>query len=195
VDARQFFLDQHSFVEGIVRDFVLGALTEDQLRMQPREGQNPLVWLLWHAARWEDVLVNTWVAEQTQVIDTGGHLRLLGVGDRHAGTAMTSAESLGLGARIQIEPLYGYWQEVGRRTREVVTTLTDADLCRVVTEGRLREGAADGVAGNPRAPWLEQFFGGRTVAGLLAFLNVHNTEHMIGEALCVRSLGGIALGL
>jgi hypothetical protein len=38
-------------------------------------------------------------------------------------------------------------------------------------------------------------FANRTKAWYLAAVNMHNAEHSVGEALCVRSQAGFALGL
>jgi hypothetical protein len=76
-----------------------------------------------------------------------------------------------------------------------VRALSTATFEDIVGDERLRVATADGAYGNPRAPWLDQFFTGHTRAWHLAFLNVHLTEHLIGEALAVRGQLGFPLGL
>ena len=195
MDAATLVLEQHSFVEEIVRGFVLGDLGEEQLRAQPRAEQNALAWLLWHAARWEDVVVNTWVAAQPQVLDEDGWLARLGVTGRRVGTAMTAEECAVFNRTVDVAGLRAYWEAVGQRSRMVLRSLPPDAWTTVVPEARLRAAAPDEAMSNPRAPWLDQFFANRTTAWLLAFLNVHNAEHLIGEALCVRSQAGVPLGL
>jgi hypothetical protein len=195
MDAQRLFLQQYDFVAEIVSGFVLGGLSDEQLRQRPVEAQNALAWLLWHGARWEDVVVNTWVAGRTQVLDEQGWLARIGLSGREVGTAMTPEECATLAARVNLDGLRGYRDALGVRTRDVVASLKDPDWDAVVDESRLRTAAPDGAAGNTRAPWLDQFFANRTNAWMLGFLNVHNAEHLIGEALCVRSQAGIPLGL
>ena len=195
METAQFFVDQHEFVEGIVRDFVLGGLSDEQLRACPREGQNSLAWLLWHAARWEDVVVNAWIAGRPQVIDEGGWPERLRLSRRDIGTAMTAAECTDFNAAVDVAAVRDYWQAVGERSRAVVRSLDSVKWGEVIDETRLRRATADGAVGNARAAWLDQFFAQRTTAWLLAFLNVHNAEHIIGEALSVRGQAGVPLGL
>ena len=195
MNASRFFLDQHGLVESIVRDFVLGDLSDAQLRACPHEGQNSLAWLLWHAARWEDVVVNAWVAGRPQALDEDGWPARLRLSRREVGTAMTAAECADFNGAVEVSAVSEYWQAVGERTRAVVRSLGPEQWDEVIDEARLRRAAADGAVANARAPWLDQFFAGRTTAWLLAFLNVHNAEHIIGEALAARGQAGIPLGL
>jgi Protein of unknown function (DUF664) len=68
VNARRFFLDQHATINAVVDQYVLGGLDEDVLRRTPTPSQNSLAWLVWHATRWEDVIINTWIADRVQVL-------------------------------------------------------------------------------------------------------------------------------
>jgi hypothetical protein len=196
MDAQQFFLEQHGFVQSVVADLVLGGLSDEQLRLQASPHQLPLAWLLWHGARWEDVVVNAWIAGHPQMLDQGDDwLRRLDLPSRHVGTGRPPTESAELSARVDLAALRAYWQAVGDSTKEVVAALAPEELPEVVEETRLAGAEADGAHANEQAPWLDQFFSGRTKAWHLAFVNVHNVEHLIGQALAVRAQAGFPLGL
>jgi hypothetical protein len=192
--AQRFFLDQHAFLGQVVGGLVLGELEDDDLRQAP-PGQNALSYLLWHATRWEDVLVNTWVVRRPQVLDSDDWLNRLALESRHVGTALTHAEAAALARRVDLPALRAYTVAVSERTVDVVRSLPDAAFEESIEDIRLQLGAADGAHANPRAPWLDTFFAGHTVAWHLAFLNVHLAEHLVGEALAVRGQLGIPLGL
>src|SRR5688572_26367509 len=183
--ARRFFLDQHAFLGHIVSNFVLGELENDDLRLAPPH-QNALSFLLWHGARWEDVLVNTWIAGRPQVLDESQWLASLALDSRHVGTALTHSEASELAQHVDLHALRAYAAAVSERTVDVIGSLPDVELEDVVDDARLRVAGVDGAYANPRAPWLDAFFAGRTVAWHLAFLNVHLAEHLVGEALAVR---------
>jgi hypothetical protein len=68
-------------------------------------------------------------------------------------------------------------------------------LGSVVDESHLHELFEQGIIDNKRARWVEQFFAKRTKAWWLSFVIWHSAEHLYGEALCVRSQAGIALGI
>lgn len=194
LDARRFFLDQHAFVRTIVDHFVLGGLSESQLRKAPPTGQNSLAFLLWHAARWEDVVVNTWITGLPQVCDDVALARMR-VKDRHVGTGMTAAEAAHLSSQVDLSELGAYWSAVGARTVAAVEALAVDSFDELVESDRLRMAIPDAAYANARSPWLDEFFAGHTVAWHLAFLNVHLSEHLVGEALSVRGQLGFALGL
>jgi len=46
-------------------------LTDEQMRVRPREDLNSLAWLMWHIARAEDIFVNVVFAGRPQVFDDG----------------------------------------------------------------------------------------------------------------------------
>jgi hypothetical protein len=196
MQALQFFLDQHALVhQAFTRGLVLAGVTDNQLRVRPGETQNSIAWLLWHATRWEDVVMSTWVGGLPQVLDEGDWLKRLNAPSRVVGTAMTSAECADLTRRLDLDALRSYWSAVEARTREIAQGLEPEQFNDVIDEGRLRRGAPDAVHENERAPWLDTLFANRTVALFLSFVNVHNTEHLIGEVLAVRSQAGFPLGL
>ena len=195
MDEQQFFVEQHGLVETVVGDMVLGALSDQQLRCRPRPDQNSVAWLLWHAARWEDVIISTWVAGRPQLFDLDGWSGRLGVATRHVGTAMTVAEAADLEGRIDLGALRAYAGAVWARTPELVAWLPPSRLDEVVDAETLGRARRDGASANARAPWLDSFFANRSRRFLISFLNLHNAEHMIGEALAVRGQGGFPLGL
>src|SRR5262245_37234177 len=102
MDARELFLDQHDFVRRIVDVFVFGGMSEDRLRLHPNGGQNSLAWLLWHAARWEDIVVNTWIAERPQVLDSGNWLGRMRLARREVGTALPPVDREALSDRVDL---------------------------------------------------------------------------------------------
>ena len=56
MDAIDFFLLRYHQVHGQLVDDLVRGLTEAQVRGRPHPGVNTIAWLLWHAARIEDVL-------------------------------------------------------------------------------------------------------------------------------------------
>jgi hypothetical protein len=86
MDAIDFFLIRYNELHARLTDDLLSGLTDAQVRGRPHPGVNTLVWLLWHAARVEDVGVNRFVADARQVFDDRW-LDRLGVRRRDVGTA------------------------------------------------------------------------------------------------------------
>ena len=201
MDVLQLFLRDHARVhsaavgqpEGFsLEDVVLSGLSEDQIRLRPREGLNSLAWLLWHMARAEDVAINVVLANRPQVIDDEEWPQRLNLARRDGGTGMTDDEVSDFSAKVDIPALRGYRAAVGRRTREVAASVRPEELEQPIDAAHLRRVVSAGALGE-NAAWVEQLWDGKTKAWFLCWLGYgHNYMHL-GEAWCVRSQAGLAL--
>jgi len=168
MDAVDFFLLRYETLHRTLLDDLLKGLTDVQVRGRPHPGVNTIAWLIWHAARIEDVGVNRFVVDGVQVMDGGWRARL-GVDRRDVGTGMTDAEVDALSARVDLAALREYWNALTRRTLEVVATLRGQDLGAVVPADRVKRVCADEGAVAPGAEWLTEFWAnGRTRGWVLA---------------------------
>jgi hypothetical protein len=188
MDAIDFFMVRYEQVHRVLTDPALEQLGEAQLRGRPHPGVNTVVWLLWHAARVEDVGVNRFVADRPQVLDDGW-LGKLGVARRDVGTGMSDAEVDDLSARIDLDGLRGYWDAVTRRTPDVVAGVRGSDLEALVPEDRVERVARDEGAVAPGAEWLTEFWAaGRTRAWVLAQTPL---LHVYGHYFEARAVAGL----
>ena len=200
MDLVTFFLRQHaavhaSDVSGHVSPIqrIFGELSDDQMRMRPGPGLNSLIWLLWHMARTEDAAVNPVVAGRDQVLDDEW-MRRMNVPWRIIGTGMTDNEVAEITARADIASVRAYRSAVGLRTREVVDTLRPDAWDEIVGVEDIKRGAVTGAfrdwVEGAKHPWQ-----GWTRADQLASSALrHNATH-IGEAVTIRSLAGVPLGV
>src|SRR5574341_1494708 len=99
--AIDLFLRQHAAVHSSqisksrvwsLPDEVIVGLTDGHLRTCLRPGLNSIAWLLWHAARIEDVTMNLLVLEQPQVLTRTDWAARLNLPLRDVGTGMNDAE-------------------------------------------------------------------------------------------------------
>jgi hypothetical protein len=141
-------------------------------------------------ARVEDVGVNRFVVDGSQVLDDGW-LPKLGVDRRDVGTGMSDAEVDDLSARIDLDALRGYWDAVTRRTPEVARTVRASDLEAVVPRARVERVAGAEGAVAPGAEWLTEFWAaGRTRAWVLAQTPLLHVYGHYFEARVVAGLWG-----
>jgi hypothetical protein len=201
MDARDLFLSQHTFMHSAAvggnkmsaAERTFSGLTDEQMRVRPREDLNSLAWLLWHIARVEDAMVNRVLAGRAQVFEDGW-MKRLGIGRRDFGTGMTSAEVTELTRQIDLGALREYRDVVGKRTREVVGDFKPQDWQAETTGEAVGLAAADGVFG-VRAELLSKAFTGRPRAMVLTGVALlHSSGHM-GEAATVRTAGGFGSGV
>jgi hypothetical protein len=201
MDARDLFLEQHAAVHSAavgankasVAERTFGGLTDEQMRVRPREDLNSLAWLMWHIARAEDVFVNPVLAERSQVFDDAWAGKL-GITRRDFGIGMTSAEVTDLTRQLDVAALREYRDAVGRRTREVVSGFKAEDWGGQVAAAALETAAAQGAFG-ARSELLLKVFAGRPRPGLLSGIALFHCCGHMGEAVTVRSAGGFGTGV
>ena len=202
MDAQQLFLLEHARAHSAkmapangdvsFEDVVFGGLTDEQLRQRPQPGINSLAWLLWHMARSEDMAVNILIAGQPQLIEAGGWMRKLGLSRVDIGTGMSDDEVSDFTATVEIDAIRAYRAAVGKRTREVVAALRPEQLEEPIDGSYLERAYAEGAIA-PNGEWLRGFIKGRTTEFVLCHVGTRHNYIHIGEAMCVRSLLGVAL--
>jgi hypothetical protein len=201
MDARDLFLHQHSAVhtaavggnKASAAERALGGVSDDQMRVRPREDLNSLAWILWHIARAEDIMVNPVLAGRAQVFDDAW-LRRLGIERRDFGIGMTSAEVWELTRAIDVGALREYRDAVGRRTREVVGGFGPEDWQGETQAADLERAAAAGAFGTRREGMIKTFTG-RPRAMVLSGIALFHPAGHLGEATTVRSAGGFGTGV
>ena len=201
MNAKDLFLVQHAAVQSLAvggnpfsaAERTLAGLSDEQMRVRPREDLNSLAWILWHVARAEDIFVNTLIAGRPQVWDDAWGKRL-GVTRRDFGIGMTSAEVGELTRAIDPAAAREYRDAVGRRTREIVGAFKDSDWGGEISAPAVEKAATDGAFGSRGEQMVKVFTGRPRVAVLSGIALSHPAAHF-GEAATVRSAGGFGTGI
>jgi hypothetical protein len=201
MDARDLFLEQHAAVHAAtvggnkmsLAERTFAGLSDEQMRVRPREDLNSLAWLVWHIARAEDVMVNAVLAGRPQIFDDEW-ARRLGVSRPDFGIGMSSPEVSELTRQIDLAALREYRDAVGRRTREVVTGFKPNDWQGQVTAADVERAAATGAFG-ARTEMLVKGFPGRPRTAMLSIIAIIHSANHLGEAATVRSAGGFGTGV
>jgi len=201
MDARDLFLSQHTFIHSAAvggnkmsaAERTFSGLTDEQMRVRPREDLNSLAWLLWHIARVEDAMVNRVLAGRPQVLDDAW-MKRLAISRRDFGTGMTSAEVTELTRQIDVGALREYRDAVGHRTREIVGAFRPDDWEGTVQAAGLERAAAEQAFG-ARTEGMVTAFSGRPRAMVLSGIALFHPSGHLGEAITVRSAGGFGTGI
>ena len=188
MDASEFFLLRHEPLHEAMTKEIFDGLSDADFRARPH-GLNPVVWLLWHVARAEDIGVNRFGVDGREVLDEGWGSRI-GLARRDLGTGMTSGEVDELGRVVDIAELRGYWDAVGRRTVEVVRAGGSAGWANVVPEAQIRRIVHDEGGYGPNAEFVGQFYAGRSRGWMVGHLGLTHTYGHFFEARTVRGLLG-----
>ena len=201
MDARDLLLDEHRRMhatsvtgeKGTLAERTFAGLSDEQMRVRPREDLNSLAWLMWHIARAEDVFANVILSGRDQVVDDGWLVRLR-ISRPDFGIGMTKPEVAELTAQIDVAALRDYRDAVGRRTQGVIRGFGPADWQGELQTSALEKAASLGCFG-PKGEMVAKAFTGRPRLGILgALLVTHAAMHM-GEAQTVRTAGGFGSGV
>jgi hypothetical protein len=201
MEIRDLFLEQHAAMHTAAvggnkmsaAERTFAGLTDEQMRVRPREDLNSLAWLMWHIARAEDILVGQVVAGGPQLWDEGWKKRL-GVARPDFGIGMTSAEVTELTRQVDVGALREYRDAVGRRTREIVSGFRPGDWEGAVQADAVERAAAAGAFG-ARTEALSKGFPGRPRTAMLSAIALFHAAGHMGEGVTVRSAGGFGTGI
>ena len=159
-------------------DLLLADLLPHEYRIMPTAKDETIAWALWHIARIEDLTLNFLVVGSSQVFDTAWKKRLnTPIAD--TGNALSDDEIIDFSRLIDIEALKAYRNAVGKRTNEIVKSLSAADMKRKVSrEGLNGIRQAGGVTEQEDSLWLLDFWANKDIAGILL---MPPTRHVISH--------------
>jgi hypothetical protein len=188
VEAVDLCLQIHAFlhqscVSGSVSktlcDEVVENLKEPDWCAMPTVKDVTIAWNIWHITRIEDITMNLLVAGGEQVLNVDWQKRLqTRVTD--TGNAMTDDEIRALSKELNKAELLNYRRAVGTRSREILRSLSPADMKRKFPRERLDLLLAQGcLTGHPDSVWLTDFWGRKDVSGILLMpLTRHQAGHL-----------------
>ncbi|MNI39026.1 DinB superfamily protein [compost metagenome] len=164
-----------------LEDELLHDISEETLRTYPVKTPgtiNSIVWHLWHAARIEDMTMNILVHNDDQIFSSGDWFNQLKVDCAHSGNGMTEEEIGVLSTKIDIDALLAYRLEVGRKTREIISSLQPGQFKQPVNLARLQKLMEQGAVKQEES-WLTEYWGKKTIAGLMLMpATRHNFVHL-----------------
>jgi hypothetical protein len=202
MDARDLFLDQHAAMHSAAvggnkmsaSERAFTGMSDEQMRVRPREDLNSLAWLVWHIARAEDIFINSVLGGRTQLFDDESWAKRLAVARRDFGIGMTSAEVTELTRQIDVGALREYRDAVGRRTRDVIGGFKPQDWEGSVSVEAVQRAAGEGAFG-VRTEQIVKAFPGRPRSAILSGIALFHPAGHIGEAATVRTAGGFGTGV
>lgn len=148
-------------------DALLEDLTPQEAAAMPEKNGETINWAIWHMARIEDITMNVLAAKKNQVF-TGDIQKRINTTLTDTGNALTQEEIGVFSIQVRLPELIAYWNEVGSRTRAVVSELTSDDMSRPVEKNNLDAVLeAGGVTNHQDSVWLLDYWGSKNIAGLL----------------------------
>lgn len=196
-EAMDLVLDMHSLVHASEMSGKAAPTYEDELwkglhpgvfGSQYKNKGSTIAWNLWHLTRIEDLTANILIAESSQVLSYGAWLDKMKVSVTDTGNAMSDSEIAEFSAQLDMLELRNYRMAVGRKTREILKNLVPKDIKRKVRPESIRRiWEEGGVTGADQSRWLLDFWGKKTVAGIILMpITRHQLVH-INDSLKLKS--------
>lgn len=161
------------------------GLTESDFRAIPPGGEHSVAWMLFHIARIEDITMNLLIAGTPQLYLKEGWARKLKSTIPHSANKMDNESIAQLSATVDMKALRDYRIAVGQRTRAIIKKIRAEEFNQKVNPIRLQKVLAEGAV-IPEAMEIVNYWGSRTIAGLLLMpATRHNLLHL-NEALRVK---------
>lgn len=157
-------------------DSLLSDLSRNEYNIMPTSKDETIAWVLWHIARIEDLTMGILAANGEQLFNDEWKSALCSpITD--TGNALSDDEIIELSRCLNIEKLIAYRNAVGKKTRDIVNSLSFDDMKRKVSlSGLERVREAGGLTDQEDSIWLLDFWGRKDVAGLLL---MPPTRHVI----------------
>ncbi len=112
----------------------LEGLTEFELRWQATLDSNHIAWLVWHIARVEDGWINSTIAGDESVWDSGDWAEKTGINFDGSGYGQSADEVRSMPA-VPMAELIDYFDAVRTASFKVIDGLSDEDLTKSFTRG------------------------------------------------------------
>ena len=162
------------------------GLSEETCRKQLGTKNSTIIWDIWHITRIEDLTSAVLIKNERQTLDTKW-LRKINTSIKDTGNAMTGKEIAEFSEQIVIQELRNYRIEVGKRTQRTISELTEEEMYEKVEKDRINRILDEGgVLPKKESIWLLDFWGRKTISGLLLMpITRHQIVH-INDAMRIK---------
>lgn len=180
----QALLKKNTFAEGIQALLSLRQTLMEEIRSWkalPREDFSAIPYLnadgyhsktvaysLWHIFRIEDIVVQSLIRQEQQVLFSGGYADAVGSPIITTGNELQGMEIAAFSRQLDIDALYAYIEAVKQSTDDWLMTLDASVLTKKFTEAdRARLERLGTVSASESAAWLLDYWCSKDVRGLM----------------------------
>ncbi len=160
-------------------DDIFNGLSDIVFRIMPPKHNATIAWNVWHITRIEDLTTNILIANSEQVLNTEW-LKRMKVDIKDTGNAMSDQEIISFSNEVSLQELRNYRNAVGNKTKQIIEDLKKEDLKRKFEQSQFNKILeVGGVTEHQKSSWLLDFWGKKTVAGILLMpVTRHQIVHL-----------------
>lgn len=188
-ESRSLALELHAMVhessmtdiaKETFEDKLWNGMIDNSFRVSQNDKGRTVAYGMYHCSRIEDITMNILVADREQVFTEGKWQEKIKSNITDTGNWLDADGILEFSSNIDMNQLRNYRNDVGRRTREIISSLSGADMKNKFTKEQLQrildEGAVKDVES---ANWLIDFWGKKNTAGIILMPGTrHNMIHI-----------------
>ena len=187
MDLMKWVKGQHAGVRYIFEASVRGSLLPAQLLERLGGKGNSIAWLMWHSARSEDVIVNSIIRGEPQVL-TQGWQDKAGLDMTHIGTGLSDDEVAEFGKRADPTVIDDYWGAVALQTSTWLASIDPSALDVTPDMDERLKGVPPILAGGGTGAM--DFWRGRSSGFLLSSPVISHQYMHVGEMQYIRGALG-----
>lgn len=183
----EFFLNRHNYFHQSFLPGLKKSLPEEEFRKKPYPGTQPIIWLLWHIARVEDMGLSRFVWGKEQLYNDSWREKM-NISLTHYGTSMTEDEVRQFAEKVNVSEVLNYLEAVGAQTRTELNRLNLEYLDEVLDEATVKRVVIDEGMGSENAEWVIPHYVGKTRGWILAHMGLTHTFRHFGQIVLVRKM-------
>jgi hypothetical protein len=165
---------------------LLEGLGKDCFAYRPQGSFYSIAWCLWHITRIEDAM-GALLIEGSEQVFTDEIREQIGVEFRDTGNAFSLAEADRFRVQTDMKALLAYRKRVGKNSQRIIKSLGEDELRRKPTDKALARLFKEGVLTRQReSAWLEGYWRGKTVAGLLLMPFTRHQAYHLCQGITIK---------
>jgi hypothetical protein len=168
-------------------DEIFSGLSEADYRTVPPGSEHSLIWILWHISRIEDITLNLLIDGGNQVYKEKDWQDRLASPIHDTGNQITAEDHLALTRDVDPDTLHLYRDEVGRKTRSIVSQLNLERLGESVSQDGLNRIIDEGAV-LPESVELLAYWGRKKIYQLLLMPPTRHLMVHLNEAITLKEL-------
>ena len=127
-----------------------------------------IAYSIWHIFRIEDIVAHTLICDDQEVFFSGNYKERINSPIITTGNELVKQEIADFSAKLNLEELYSYAQEVKESTEKILAGLSFDDLKKKIpAERKIKLGNLNVVSSDERAIWLIDYWCGKDIRGLI----------------------------
>ena len=127
-----------------------------------------IAYSIWHIFRIEDIVAHTLICDDQEIFFAGNYKERINSPIITTGNELVKQEIADFSARLNLEELYSYTQEVKENTEKILESLSFDDLKKKIpAERKIKLENLNVVSSDERAIWLIDYWCGKDIRGLI----------------------------